>query len=145
MLKSRSAEPSCLQRNRGDPQRTTAYRHHPQLNRFRQCAAPRSAINGYLALVHQEAEARGYHFDRSKLARIASAPRMLVTDGQLRYEWSWLLDKLRRRSPAVYRLHRTVCLPAAHPSFAIVPGPVEAWERAPQPPASKSTSSGRPR
>ena len=125
--------------------RTAGYRHHPQLIRFRQCAAPRSAINAYLALVHQEAEARGYHFDRSKLARVASAPRMIVADGQLRYEWSWLLGKLRRRSPAVYRLHRKVRLPAAHPSFEIVPGPVEAWESVPQSPAAKSAASGRPR
>ena len=116
--------------------RTAGYRHHPQLNRFRQCAAPRSAINAYLALVHQEAEARGYHFDRAKLARFASAPRLRATDGQLRYEWTWLLGKLRQRSPAVYRLHRALRLPAAHPLFEIVQGPVEAWERARQSPAA---------
>jgi hypothetical protein len=115
--------------------RTAGYRHHPQVNRFRQCAAPRSAINAYLGHVHQEAESRGYHFDRAKLARVASAPRMLVTDRQLRYEWTWLLGKLRRRSPAVYRLHCTVRLPAVHPLFDVVPGPIEAWERAPQSPA----------
>ena len=116
--------------------RTAGYRHHPQLNRFRQCAAPRSAINAYLALVHREAASRGYHFDRSKLARVVAAPRMLVTDGQLRFEWAWLLGKLRRRSPAVYRLHRVVRLPTVHPVFEVVPGPIEAWERAPRSPAA---------
>jgi len=116
--------------------RTVGYRHHPQLNRFRQCAAPRSAINAYLAFVHAEAETRGYHFDHSKLARVASAPRMLVTAGQLRYEWTRLLGKLQRRSPAVYRQHRAVRRPEAHPVFEIVPGPVEAWERLPQSPAA---------
>jgi hypothetical protein len=28
---------------------TKGYRHHPQLQRFQQQAAPRSAINGFLA------------------------------------------------------------------------------------------------
>jgi len=108
---------------------TVGYRRHPQLDRFWQCASRRSAINTYLAHVHEEALARGYHFDRSKLARIASHPRLHATDGQLRYEWTWLLSKLRRRSPSVYRQHHAVRMPAAHPLFTIVAGPVEAWER----------------
>ncbi len=116
--------------------RTAGYRHHPQLKRFRLCASPRSAINAYLASVHAEADSRGYHFDRSKLARVASEQRVLATDGQLRYEWCWLLSKLQRRSPALYRRHGAVSHPAAHPLFEIVPGPVEAWERVPdRPPA----------
>jgi Pyrimidine dimer DNA glycosylase len=114
--------------------RTAGYRQHPQLKRFRLCASPRSAINAYLAPLHAEADSRGYHFDRSKLARVASEQRVLATDGQLRYEWSWLLSKLRRRSAALYRLHGVVAHPAAHPLFEIVPGPVEAWERVPKPP-----------
>jgi hypothetical protein len=109
--------------------RTAGYRHHPQLERFRLCTAPRSAINAYLAGVYAEAESRGYHFDRAKLARVARPQRMLVSDQQLRYEWTWLLGKLRRRSPAVYRLQRAVLLPAAHPLFEILPGPVATWER----------------
>lgn len=109
--------------------RTRGYRQHPQLERFRLCASPRSAINAYLVLVHAEASSRGYRFDRSKLARVASRQRMFATDGQLRHEWSWLLYKLRRRSPTLYRAHRAVSLPAAHPLFEIVSGPVEAWER----------------
>lgn len=108
---------------------TVGYRHHPQLDRFRRCAFPRSAINLYLAQIHDEAIARGYRFDRSKLARIASDPHLHATDGQLRYEWSWLLTKLRRRSPSIYRQHQAVQMPDAHPLFAIISGPVEAWER----------------
>ena len=109
--------------------RTTGYRHHPQLERFRLCASPRSAINAYLAPVHAEADSRGYRFDRSKLARVATGQRLRATDGQLQHEWLWLLSKLRRRSPSLYRTHRAVSLPAAHPLFEIVPGPVEGWER----------------
>lgn len=110
--------------------RTVGYRQHPQLARFHRCASPRSAINRYLELVHDESLARGYSFDRSKLGRVTTPQRMVATEGQLEYEWHWLLDKLRRRSDAVYRRHRDVELPEAHPLFDVVPGPVAEWERA---------------
>jgi hypothetical protein len=109
---------------------TNGYRHHPQLTRFRSCTSPRTAINRYLALVYGEALSRGYKFDRSKLGRVGSPQRILVTDGQLRYEWRWLLSKLQRRSPSVYRRHNKVPLPAAHPLFRVVSGPIAVWEHA---------------
>jgi len=108
---------------------TIGYRHHPQLLRFRGCRSPRSAINAYLRAVHAEAMARGYAFDRSKLARTAALERIVTTRGQVEYEWSRLLAKLRRRSPPVYRRHRHVAHPAAHPLFTVVDGPVCEWER----------------
>ena len=109
--------------------RTVGYRAHPQLHRFRECASPRSAINAYLAVVHAEAVARGYDFDRRKLARVATAQPITATAGQLEYEWDWLLRKLRERDPTTYRRHRRVTEPDAHPLFAIVPGPIGDWER----------------
>ena len=111
---------------------TNGYRRHPQLTRFRSCTSPRTAINRYLAFVYGEASRRGYAFDRSKLGRVGAAQRILVTDGQLQYEWRWLLSKLRGRSPSVYRRHLEVCLPAAHPLFRVVPGPIADWEHAQQ-------------
>jgi hypothetical protein len=78
--------------------------------------------------VHAEAVARGYSFDRSKFT--PAAPRKIgVTEGQLEYEWQWLMSKLRRRNPAVYRLQRKVAAPQLHPLFRAKPGPVESWER----------------
>jgi hypothetical protein len=109
--------------------RTEGYRRHPQLERFRRCRSPRSAINGYLEVVYAEAQFRGYRFDRSKLSRVGSRERIVATDGQMRYEWSWLLGKLRRRSPAIYRRHLQVSVPAAHPLFRVVSGPMADWER----------------
>ena len=108
--------------------RTDGYRRHPQLMRFRSCTSPRTAINRYLALVHSEASYRGYTFDPSKLGRVGSAQRILVTDGQLQYEWRWLLSKLQRRSPAIYRQHVDVYFPLAHPLFRVVSGPIADWE-----------------
>ena len=52
-----------------------------------------------------------------------------MTEGQLEYEWQWLMAKLRRRNPALYRVHRKVTAPQLHPLFRVKPGPVEAWER----------------
>jgi hypothetical protein len=78
--------------------------------------------------VHAEAVARGYSFDRSKFTP-AAARKIGVTVGQLEYEWQWLMSKLRRRNPAVYRRHRTVATPRLHPLFRTKPGPVESWER----------------
>lgn len=109
--------------------RADGYRRHPQLIRFRSCASPRTAINRYLALVYGEASCRGYAFDRSKLGRLGAAQRILVTDGQLQYEWHWLLEKLKRRSPSVYRRHVGVSFPVTHPLFRVVPGPPADWER----------------
>lgn len=108
--------------------RTSGYRQHPQLKRFRASSSPRTAINRYLALVYAEASSRGYTFDRSKLAPLGASQCILVTDGQLQYEWWWLLGKLRRRSPSVYRRHLEVCFPAAHSLFRVVSGPIADWE-----------------
>ena len=112
--------------------RTRGYRSHPQLQRFRDCRAPLSAINAYLAVVHAEAVSRGYGFERSKLARVATRLKIGATRGQLMYEWAWLLRKLERRNPALYRRNRSISAPAAHPLFRVVAGPVAAWERIPQ-------------
>jgi len=112
--------------------RTKGYRQHPQLHRFRSCASPRAAVNRYLLIVYAEARIRGYHFDQSKLGRDQPVSRISVTGGQLQYEWHWLLKKLQRRSPAFYRRHLEVSVPAIHPLFRMVSGPIAEWEHAHQ-------------
>lgn len=107
---------------------TVGYRHHPQLERFRACDAPRAAIDAYLAAVHDESIARGYDFDRSKFRR-RTCTRIAVSEGQLEYEWRWLMRKLRSRNPALYRVHRKVRTPELHPLFRLKAGAVESWER----------------
>ncbi|MGE5093756.1 MAG: pyrimidine dimer DNA glycosylase/endonuclease V [Betaproteobacteria bacterium] len=108
---------------------TRGYRFHPQLERFRACASPLSAINAYLRGVHDEAAARGYAFDASKLARVAVAQRLPVTEGQLACEWRWLRRKLRARNPGVLAMHRGVDSPDPHPLFRVEPGERAPWER----------------
>jgi Pyrimidine dimer DNA glycosylase len=110
---------------------TKGYRHHPQLDRFKAHAAPRSAINAYLAIIHSESERRGYSFDSRKVGPIRSRRRIQVASGQLDHEWEHLLRKLSVRSPLSYRQWRGLSTPEPHPLFGIVPGPVEDWERKP--------------
>jgi len=105
---------------------TRGYRKHPQLERFRDRPG---AIAVYLHHVVDEAESRGYNFDRSKLPAFDEAPRIEVSDGQLRFEWRHLLAKLRDRDPARYLLLANITAPLPHPFFVVVPGSVAAWEK----------------
>jgi hypothetical protein len=108
---------------------TRGYRHHPQLRRFQSQAAPVSAINAYLRCVLEEAEARGYAFDRRKLGPARRRSRITSNSGQLRYEWRHLMRKLRARNPSIHRRWRGVKTPDPHPMFRIVRGGIESWER----------------
>lgn len=108
---------------------TKGYRNHPQLARFRAAEDPVLAIGSYLAEVVNEADRRGYRFDRSKIVKQGDCPQIDVTLGQLEYEWRHLLAKLRARSIEQYDRVCGHTVPAAHPIFRLVPGDVEEWER----------------
>jgi hypothetical protein len=111
--------------------RTRGYRHHPQLVRFRAAGEPLAAIAAYLGALADEADARGYRFDRTRIA--ASVGRVLAieeTEGQLRFEAGHLAAKLARRSPGDLPRLAADPVPRAHPLFRIVPGPVREWEKA---------------
>lgn len=107
---------------------TEGYRRHPQLERFRRRRDPIAAIDAYLHCVAREADARGYRFDRTKLGAHVRLRAQPVTDAQLAYEWAHLLAKLRARDRARWKIQRTL-EPRAHPSFRVVPGELEPWER----------------
>jgi hypothetical protein len=109
--------------------RTRGYTHHPQLIRFRERCDPREAIAGYLHRVADEADRRGYHFDRSRIRLRGEANVMVVTVGQLLYEWQHLKRKLRVRSPAHYRRLLRERQPSPHPGFVVVAGGIADWEK----------------
>lgn len=109
--------------------RTSGYRFHPQLIRFRSHASPRACIARYLRTVHDESRSRGYHFDGSKIGRKVTAVRLIETRGQLLWEWRYLKRKLRKRAPQLFRRLRRIKVPDAHPMFRIVAGGVRSWER----------------
>lgn len=108
--------------------KTRGYRSHPQLVRFRMHADPQAAINAYLHAVLAEARVRDYRFDPRKLAAVTDVPLIPVTDGQLRFEWGHLQEKLRARAPTRYRELLDINDPEPHPLFVKIPGPVAWWE-----------------
>ena len=109
--------------------KTVGYRHHPQLQRFKVHRSPRSAISAYLRALLQEAQSRGYRFDRRKIGPARSVEPITVTRGQIEHEWAHLLRKLSLRSPEHYRQWRHITLPRCHPLIRQVPGRIEPWER----------------
>ena len=76
-----------------------------------------------------EATARGYRFDGSRILRPdAAIPGIPVTDGQLAFELAHLRAKVaaaRRRVAAAAAASAAL----AAPSFVVVPGGIEEWER----------------
>ncbi len=108
---------------------TVGYRRHPQLARFLAHQYPCAAISAYLGAIHEEATARGYSFDRSKIGRLRDVERIRVTRGQLEFEWQHLLAKVAKRNPAHYRKLRRIRTPGCHPLVRLRAGDVEAWER----------------
>jgi hypothetical protein len=110
-------------------ERTRGYQNHPQLARFRSQPDPLAAIATYLVGLAEEADRRGYHFDRSKITPGRATNRIPVTNGQVLYEWEHLMEKLRRREPGRLELIAGIGVPATHPLFTIVQGAVEPWEK----------------
>ena len=108
---------------------TVGYRHHPQLLRFKSHADPLAAIATYLRAVHEEALARSYRFDGSKIARRHTTIKLAESRGQLAYEWQHLQAKLRARSPDWLRQWKQIAVPEQHPLFRLVAGSVRDWER----------------
>lgn len=109
--------------------RTKGYTRHPQLERFRAASDPEGLVGAYLTGLADEADRRGYRFDRTRILHpSAPAPLLTVTDGQLAFEWGHLLRKLEARSPDDWRVRRTE-QPQPHPLFTVAPGPIAEWER----------------
>jgi hypothetical protein len=109
--------------------RTKGYIRHPQLVRFRERVDGPDLVGAYLSALADEADARGYRFDRTRIDRPGDARRQLpLTDGQLTHEWMHLRAKLEARSPGTAARWRDAP-PEPHPLFFVVPGPVEHWER----------------
>src|SRR5664279_1667884 len=77
---------------------TRGYRNHPQLDRFKNHTAPLAAISLYLRAIHAEAEMRGYSFDKGRIKPTRKAVTLTVTSGQMAYEWTHLLAKLKERN-----------------------------------------------
>lgn len=108
---------------------TRGYTRHPQLERFRAQTDPVASIGAFLTALADEADRRGYRFDRTRIIHPSdSVTPIELTRGQLDYEWAHLLAKVSARNPGHYEKIRD-CEPLPHPLFTVVDGRIAAWER----------------
>lgn len=135
---------------------TRGYTNHPQLIRFRAHPQPLEAVAAYLFGLADEADARGYSFNRALIGAgdvssskntagensadksenpYASVVRIPVPLGQLEYELAFLRHKVAGRDPEwEHQLRerltaRGELAACAHPLFEVVPGNIEPWEK----------------
>lgn len=114
--------------------RAEGYTHHPQLERFRAHRQPAAALAGFLQILWQDSQRRGYRFDATRIATalphgIEAVEKIPVTIGQVNYEWQHLLTKLARRSPETHARTVRHQQPKVHPLFDLTPGEIAPWER----------------
>ena len=125
---------------------TRGYTNHPQLIRFRAHPQPLEAVVAYLSGLADEADARGYSFNRALIGAgedsadksenpYASVTLIPVPLGQLEYELAFLQHKVAGRDPEwEHRLSERLTArgglaACAHPLFEVVPGAIEPWEK----------------
>lgn len=108
---------------------TKGYKNHPQLERFKKSVDPIQSICNYLHTICDEADRRGYNFNRSKIPnKFMVIEKIPVTVGQIDYEFDFLKQKVLNRTGdwkyGDYRLSE--CL---NPTFYAVHGDIESWEK----------------
>lgn len=110
--------------------KTKGYKNHPQLDRFKNSVNKIKMISNYLHEVCNEADSRGYNFNRSKIANTRSdIDKIKVKLGQINYEWKHLLLKVKVRDTGLFNKIQNIKNIESHPLFEIVDGDVEEWER----------------
>lgn len=108
--------------------KTKGYKNHPQLIRFKEMENPVEAIHQYLAEIWEEADKRGYKFDKTKINWEFVPQNIKVNDGQMAYEFKHLLRKLEIRDTSqFYKLKDLEQMDPAE-IFTVIPGEIEKWE-----------------
>ena len=111
------------------------YQHHSALARFMATNDPLAAIGWFLVSIQEEAERRGYKYNRQLILEPDKLTLMTVTQMQSEYEWWWLGQKLAARSERYRDSHRFYenrfqnGNPVVNPIFSVLPGFVEEWEK----------------
>lgn len=108
---------------------TKGYKNHSQLVRFKQLENSLDAINFYLQAVWQEADNRGYKFDKSKFSAIEKIAKIPVTTGQIAFERTHLLKKLAVRDPQKMEILQQEKPCELHPLFTEIAGEIADWEK----------------
>ncbi len=108
---------------------TKGYINHPQLIRFKNSSDPIKSIDYYLQIVWEESRERNYNFNREKFNFEENVDKIPVTNGQVKYEFSHLLKKLRERDIDRYMLSKDIHKIDLHPLFYALDGGIEDWEK----------------
>jgi hypothetical protein len=121
--------------------KTNAYKHHPQLIRFKQQSDKINCIKSYLYELYKEAKCRNYNFDFDKICNRNNAnffkTNMTITDKQLEYEMKHLQKKLMKRdlkqyTANLYNVYDKNMNPEnlnANQIFKVIEGEIEDWEK----------------
>lgn len=108
--------------------KTSGYKNHPQLDRFKESDFTTDYINQYLQGVYKESLRRGYNFNKNKIDSFSHRCKLTVTDKQIEYEVQHLLKKLKKRSNSEFISLSSQKNIAPHPIFTIINGEIEKWE-----------------
>ena len=108
--------------------KTTGYKNHPQLVRFKKAPHSLGAIASYLRAVADEADERNYTFNRDKIPKGNLGGKIKVTSGQIEYEHQHLLNKLKVRDAERWATVKSLRVIEVHPLFDEVDGEIESWE-----------------
>jgi len=110
--------------------RTKGYKNHPQLKRW--TTVPLDSLTGYIEyLMDYKTYLMLLNVDRSKEAipPFPEWPFLVVTEGQLKYEFNHLQKKLYKRNQAQYLKNKKEKVILCHPTFETKCGGVEEWEK----------------
>ncbi|MFC2085159.1 pyrimidine dimer DNA glycosylase/endonuclease V [Bacteroidota bacterium] len=109
--------------------KTTGYKNHPQLERFKNTNDSFLYLNNYLKEIHNESIRRNYNFDSNKIGVNNKLKKIHVTSGQINYEFQHLLKKLKGRDRIRYNNLKNLKKIEVFPGFKEVPGLIEIWEK----------------
>jgi hypothetical protein len=96
-------------------EKTKGYTKHPQLDPFKETEDSVAYINTYLLGIWEEAERRGYNFDKSKIGLRKTDENLFITHKEAEAELEHLRGKLEKRNPEY--CERLESPPELHPLF----------------------------
>lgn len=111
--------------------KTTGYKNHPQLKRFKEQKNPIKSIDNYLAHIFDEATKRNYKFSKRDLKKCNK--KINVTSKQIEFEFNHLKQKLKNRDLKKFNELKNTKEIETHPSFSKTIGSIEDWERHSEP------------
>ncbi|MBN2517456.1 MAG: hypothetical protein JXB14_01285 [Candidatus Altiarchaeota archaeon] len=99
---------------------TEGYRNHPELDLFKCQGEPAACVNSFLLNVWEEADRRGYDFDRGKIKGALAKDKVEIGRGAVIDEFEHLKNKLKKRDPIGYKELLKIDEPELNPMFVLV-------------------------